>query len=120
MIVYTKPTYKHRGKQRKPKGPVAKKLDLKSLRGVDVVFGSNRALRPGSDVALSLQSHVTSTQFSPARMNVMDPAQLAKESPEVRAAIIAKSKRLAPAYNKGAVQYVTDGADIETLGRKMK
>jgi hypothetical protein len=50
----------------------------------------------------------------------MDPAQLAKESPEVRDAIIAKSKRLAPAYNKGAVQYVTDGADIETLGRKMK
>lgn len=120
MIVYTKSTYKHRGKQRKPKGPVAKKLDLKSLRGVDVVFGSNRALRPGSDVALSLQSHVTSTQFSPARMNVMDPAQLAKETPEVRDAIIAKSKRLAPAYNKGAYQYVGDEAEVETLGRKMK
>jgi hypothetical protein len=119
MIVYTKPTYKHRGKQRKPKGPVAKKLDLKSLRGVDVVFGSNRALRPGSDVALSLQSHVTSTQFSPARMNVMDPAQLAKESPEVRAAIIAKSKRLAPAYNKSGIQYISDETDLQTLGKKV-
>ena len=119
MIVYAKNTYKHRGKK-KPKGPIAKKLDVKSLRGVDVVFGSNRALRPGSDVALSLKSHVTSTQFSPSRNSVMDAAQLAKESPEVREAIIAKSKRLAPAYNKGAVQYVTDGAEIETLGRKIK
>lgn len=120
MIVYTKNTYKHRGKKRKPKGPVATKLNVKSLRGVDVVFGGNRALRPGSDVALSIQSHVTSTQFSPSRNSVMDAAQLAKESPEVREAIIAKSKRLAPAYNKGAVQYVTDGAEIETLGRKIK
>ena len=107
-------------KKRKSKGVVARKLDKSKLRGVDVVFGSTRALRPGSDVALSLQSHVTSTQFSPSRNSVMDAAQLAKESPEVREAIIAKSKRLAPAYNKGAVQYVTDGADIETLGRKMK
>ena len=107
-------------KKRKPKGEIARKLDTRKLRGVDVVFGSTRALRPGSDVALSIQSHVTSTQFLPSRNSVMDAAQLAKESPEVREAIIAKSKRLAPAYNKGAVQYVTDGADIETLGRKIK
>jgi hypothetical protein len=51
---------------------------------------------------------------------MMDPAKLAKESPEVRDAIIAKSKRLAPAYSKGAVQYITDDADIQTLGRKIK
>lgn len=107
-------------KKRKPKGEIARKLDTRKLRGVDVVFGSTRALRPGSDVALSIQSHVTSTQFLPSRNSVMDAAQLAKEAPEVRDAIIAKSKRLAPAYNKGAVQYVTDGADIETLGRKIK
>jgi hypothetical protein len=105
-------------KKCKPKGEVARKLDTRKLRGVDVVFGSNRALRPGSDVALSLQSRVTSTQFLPVRNSVMDAAQLAKEAPEVRAAIIAKSKRLAPAYSKGAVQYVTDDADIQSLGRK--
>ena len=105
-------------KKRKPKGEVARKLDTRKLRGVDVVFGSTRALRPGSDVALSIQSHVTSTQFLPSRNSVMDAAQLAKEAPEVREAIIAKSKRLAPAYSKGAVQYVTDDADIQSLGRK--
>lgn len=107
-------------KKRKPKGVVARKLDKSKLRGVDVVFGSTRALRPGSDVALSLPSHVTSTQFSPARNSVMDAAQLAKEAPEVRDAIIAKSKRLAPAFNKGAYQYVSDEADVQTLGRKIK
>lgn len=105
-------------KKRKSKGVVARKLDKSKLRGVDVVFGSTRALRPGSDVALSIQSHVTSTQFLPSRNSVMDAAQLAKEAPEVREAIIAKSKRLAPAYSKGAVQYVTDDADVQSLGRK--
>lgn len=105
-------------KKRKPKGEIARKLDTRKLRGVDVVFGSTRALRPGSDVALSIQSHVTSTQFLPSRNSVMDAAQLAKEAPEVRDAIIAKSKRLAPAYSKGAVQYVTDDADVQSLGRK--
>lgn len=30
-----------------------------------------------------------------------------------------KKSRVAPAFNKGAVQYITDGADIQTLGRKI-
>lgn len=30
-----------------------------------------------------------------------------------------KKTRLAPAFNKGAVQYITDGADTQTLGRKI-
>jgi putative aminopeptidase FrvX len=51
---------------------------------------------------------------------MMDPAKLAKESPEVRDAIVAKSKRIAIPYSKGAYQYVTDGAEIQTLGRKIK
>ena len=105
-------------KKRKPKGEVAKKLDVRKLEGVTVTFGSTRALRPGSDVALNIPSHVTTKQFLPARINVMDPAQLAKETPEVRDAIIAKSKRLAPAYSKGSIQYITDDADVQSLGRK--
>lgn len=105
-------------KKRKPKGEVARKLDKRKLRGVGVVFGLNRALRPGSDIALNIKSHVTSTQFLPSRNSVMDAVQLAKEEPAVREAIIAKSKRLAPAYSKGAVQYITDDADVQSLGRK--
>ena len=30
-----------------------------------------------------------------------------------------KKTRVAPAYNKGATQYITDGADPKTLGRKV-
>ena len=107
-------------KTSKPKGEIIKKLDVGKLHGISVTFGSTRALRPGSEVALNLPSHVTTKQFLPSRNSVMDAAQLAKEAPEVREAIIAKSKRLAPAYNKGAYQYVCDEAEIQTLGRKIK
>ena len=40
------------------------------------------------------------------------------ESPEVREEILRKAARTAPAYNKGALQYITDGDDLKTLGRK--
>lgn len=30
-----------------------------------------------------------------------------------------KKMRVAPAYSKGATQYITDGADLTTLGRKV-
>jgi hypothetical protein len=41
------------------------------------------------------------------------------ESAEVREEILAKSTRLAPAFNKGAVQYITEGSDPRFLGRKL-
>ena len=45
-------------------------------------------------------------------------ANLHKESPEVQKAIREKATRIAPAYNKGGLQYITDQADIESLGKK--
>lgn len=41
------------------------------------------------------------------------------ESVSTIAEIEKKKKRVAPAYNKGATQYITDGADPKTLGRKI-
>jgi len=41
------------------------------------------------------------------------------ESAEVRDQILAKSTRLAPAFNKGAVQYITEESDPRFLGRKV-
>lgn len=49
-----------------------------------------------------------------ARNNVMELTNLSRESEETRREIVAKSKRLAPAYNKGAYQYI----DGETFARK--
>jgi len=122
MMVYTRTSFKPK-KKRKPKGVIAKKLKISSIQKFNtlkVPNYSSSSLRVGADAASSLPSLVSTTQFIPNRTGMMDPAKLAKESPEVRDAIIAKSKRLAPAYSKGAVQYITDDADIQTLGRKIK
>ena len=44
---------------------------------------------------------------------------LYKETPEVQKQILDKAKRVAPAYNKGGLQYITDNCDLTTLGRKV-
>jgi len=43
---------------------------------------------------------------------------LHKEAPEVQREIMAKAARTAPAYSKGAYQYITPGADLSDIGRK--
>lgn len=50
------------------------------------------------------------------RNGVLD--NLHKESPEVQKAILDKAKRTAPAYSKGAYQYITDGASLTDIGKK--
>lgn len=42
-----------------------------------------------------------------------------EESAATIAEIERKKTRVAPAYNKGAVQYLTDGTDPATIGRKI-
>ena len=58
-------------------------------------------------------------EFVAARTSVMEPMNLAKESPEVREAIIEKSRRIAPAFNKAAYQYVTDDTEPKYIGKKI-
>ena len=43
---------------------------------------------------------------------------LHKESLEVQKEIMAKAARTAPAYSKGAYQYITPGADLSDVGKK--
>ena len=42
-----------------------------------------------------------------------------QEKPETVRAIEEKAMRVAPAYNKGAVQYITDETDAKYIGRKI-
>jgi hypothetical protein len=42
-----------------------------------------------------------------------------EESAATIKAIEEKAMRVAPAYNKGATQYITDGTDAKYLGRKI-
>ena len=120
MIIHTKVPASRR-KKKKSRGPIAKKLDVEKLIRESAKSTYNpprKVLRDGAEEASKIKSHVTTTQFVPNRTGVMDAAFLAKESPEVREAIIAKSKRIAIAYNKGAYQYVSDESDAKTIGRK--
>jgi hypothetical protein len=48
----------------------------------------------------------------------MDRTSLDKEPEHVREQIIAKSKRIALMYNKGAYQYISDEIDITTIGTR--
>lgn len=117
MLVYTRVPC---GKKRRVKkdGPLAaSKLTARQLQ---MLTTNELPTYQHRSSHLTIPSHTTNTPFVPTRTGVMDPANLAKESPEVQAAIVAKSMRLAPAYNKGAVQYITDGEDLTTLGRKVR
>lgn len=42
-----------------------------------------------------------------------------KEEPETIASIEQKKKQIAPAYSKGAYQYITPGANPSEIGRKL-
>lgn len=45
-------------------------------------------------------------------------ANLHKERPEVQKEILDKAARTAPAYSKGAYQYITPSADLTDIGKK--
>lgn len=50
------------------------------------------------------------------RRSIMD--HLDEESPEVKKAILDKASRLAPAYSKGAYQYISPGTELSDIGKK--
>jgi hypothetical protein len=54
------------------------------------------------------------------KRSILDKRDLALEKPEVRAAILAKSYRVMPLFNKGGYQFVTDGEDVTTLGSRSR
>lgn len=117
MLVYTAAKFKPK-KKRKVRGVVATKFNTKKYTKQAATYVpsyTGRPLREGAEVAMGLQSLQTNA-CNTARNSVMDAASLAKEPEHVREAIIAKSKRIAIAYNKGAYQYVTDGTDPKTIG----
>lgn len=71
-------------------------------------------------ITVSKETKIVDPNACTITRSPMDPRVLANEKPEVREAILAKSRRLMPLYNKGAVQYVTDGEDVTTLGSRSR
>lgn len=117
MLVYTASKFKPK-KKRKLRGVIAKKFDASKYTDKKSVYTptySGRPPRPGSETVMQAESLQTNACFT-SRVSMTDAAVLAKEPEHIREAIIAKSKRIAIAYNKGAYQYVTDGTDPKTIG----
>lgn len=116
MLVYTRARFKPK-KKRKVRGVVATKYNAKKYMDTKSVYAPPARItpRPESEIVMQAKSLETNACFT-ARQSMTDAATLAKEPEHVREAIIAKSKRIAIAYNKGAYQYVTDDTDPKTIG----
>jgi len=60
-----------------------------------------------------------SIMYTAGVKSIWEKIRLGNEKPETVNAIIAKSKRIAPAYSKGPVQYLGDDPDvIRNAGKK--
>lgn len=83
--------------------------------------GSFQEYKPKT-VHMRSTAHIKSLEStSPAvcsRHSIMDRMSLDKEPEHVREQIIAKSKRIALMYNKGAYQYISDEIDVTTIGTR--
>ena len=79
-----------------------------------------------SQYSESLKVDRSSTQYESAGMsgsvsscaNRSIMANLHKEPEHVREAILAKAARTAPLYSKGPYQYITDGTNLDDVGKK--
>jgi|GEM_PF-2528655 len=54
-----------------------------------------------------------------AKRSIMDPMVLQREKPEIVEAIKQKAMRTAPLFNKGGLQYISDGEDLTSIGKKV-
>lgn len=91
--------------------PSGKKPEKKSG-----LLSKSNTYRRGYEEAKAIPSFDTGKAAVLGVKSIMDPFNLKKESEDVQEAIIAKSKRVAIAYNKGGYQYISDETDPTTLG----
>ena len=79
--------------------------------------------REGSflDIELRPTAAVSNTMGSGFKRSIDDYKwrRDTRENANTVAEIEAKKGRIAPAFNKGPIMYVTDGADPKSLGRKI-
>lgn len=96
--------------------------------GIDPTSRKKRVL-PLESLTLTSTSYVRETPHYPSRTTLTQPHatarrrsvldSLATERPEIADEIRRKATATAPAYNKGAYQYITPETDLTTLGRKV-
>lgn len=124
-IIYTH----NRSKRKKPS---AKQLRLNAERaeffkslGIKKVKHADRSYNfDGSFLSVDLRQHAIplSNSVGNGFKRSVDDYKWRKDRTETAATIEEierKKTRVAPAYNKGAVQYITEGTDPTHLGRKI-
>ena len=134
MIIYTSRTFKPKRKKKhqtkeeikilkeyneflKSNGlPEVTSLKAKKYDPKFKVYNPEKVFR--RDGTKNIVSHETVGLAVCSRNSIMDQKNLEKESKETRDAILAKSKRIALMYNKGAYQYITDDVDLTTIGTR--
>ena len=79
-------------------------------------FVGNVRINTKPDLTTSNPYQLSNSVGNGYKKGIME--NLHKESPEVQKEIMAKAARTAPAYSKGAYQYITPGADLSDVGRK--
>lgn len=79
-------------------------------------FVGNARINTKPDLTTSNPYQLSNSVGNGFKKGIME--NLHKEAPEVQKEIMAKAARTAPAYSKGAYQYITPGADLSDVGRK--
>ena len=79
-------------------------------------FVGNARINTKPDLTTSNPYQLSNSVGNGFKKGIME--NLHKEAPEVQKEIMAKAARTAPAYSKGAYQYITPGADLTDVGKK--
>lgn len=117
MMIYVNNSYRPRKKaKKKPAGPIAQKLNRKELEKILTTKIPTYAVATGSSHRSISIDKVGGGGF---RKSMTDRAFLEGEREEVRNEILRKAKSIAPAYSKGAYQYVGTEEDAKYVGRKI-
>jgi hypothetical protein len=65
-----------------------------------------------------IQSVIGTAKAALSKNTMVEKAKLGIIDSESASSIISKSKRIGLAYSKGSYQYITEGTDLKTIGKK--
>lgn len=113
----TTPSTRKRNRRKGGTGEIYQKLDKENFKSSNPLPNYSRTPRPDPSRDIPSKPMEFNTEAT-ARNSIMEKALRGKESKETCQEIFRKSKCLAPAYNKGAVQYVGSLAEAKDVGKK--
>lgn len=98
--------------------PVTNKLKVTPVGSVSKIPTINSMIAERINSVKKIKSIDSGITGAVATRSMMNPMVWRNESPEVVEAIKHKATCIAPAYNKGAAQYISAGTDPTDIGKK--